>query len=67
VVEVLPAWSLDAGKLPDIRKSIYRRYAIVDAAVLREAATKLDIAAGTISGTSGEADENSKTKTAWVC
>ena len=32
-------------------EAIYRRYAIVDAGVLREAATKIDRAAGTISGT----------------
>jgi hypothetical protein len=32
-------------------EAIYRRYAIVDAGVLREAAAKLDRAAGTISGT----------------
>lgn len=33
-------------------EAIYRRYAIVDAGVLREAAAKIDEAAGTISGTS---------------
>ena len=32
-------------------ESIYRRYAIVDAGVLREAAAKIDGAAGTIPGT----------------
>ena len=32
-------------------EAIYRLYAIVDAGVLREAATKIDTAAGTISGT----------------
>ena len=32
-------------------ESIYRRYAIVDAGVLREAAMKLDLAVGTLSGT----------------
>jgi integrase len=34
-------------------ESIYRRYAIVDAATLREAAAKLDDAAGTLWGTPG--------------
>ena len=32
-------------------EAIYRRYAIVDAGALREAAAKIDGAAGTISGT----------------
>ncbi len=32
-------------------ESIYRRYAIVDAGVLREAAAKIDDAVGTIPGT----------------
>jgi hypothetical protein len=32
-------------------ESIYRRHAIVDAGALRDAATKIDHAAGTISGT----------------
>jgi integrase len=35
-------------------ESIYRRYAIVDAGVLRDAATKIDNAAGTIPGTTAE-------------
>ena len=34
-------------------ESIYRRDAIVDAGVLREAAAKLDEASGTLSGTVG--------------
>jgi integrase len=34
-------------------ESIYRRYAIVDAGVLREAAVKMDQAAGTLSGVMG--------------
>ena len=33
-------------------ESIYRRYAIVDATSLREAASKIDAAAGTITRTS---------------
>jgi hypothetical protein len=32
-------------------EAIYRRYAIVDAGVLREAAAKIDKATGTLSGT----------------
>ena len=32
-------------------EAIYRRYAIVDAGALRDAATKIDTAAGTIPGT----------------
>jgi len=36
-------------------ESIYRRYAIVDAGALREAAAKIDRAAGTNAGT-GNAD-----------
>jgi hypothetical protein len=32
-------------------EAIYRRYAIVDAGALREAAAKIDRAAGTVSGT----------------
>jgi len=32
-------------------ESIYRRYAIVDAGVLREAAVKMDQAAGNLAGT----------------
>jgi hypothetical protein len=32
-------------------EAIYRRYAIVDAGVLREAAAKIDCSAGTPSGT----------------
>lgn len=32
-------------------EAIYRRYAIVDAALLRDAAAKIDRAAGTITGT----------------
>ena len=32
-------------------EAIYRRYAIVDAGTLREAARKIDLVAGTISGT----------------
>ena len=35
-------------------ESIYRRYAIVDAGVLRDAAAKIDCAAGTIPGTMAE-------------
>ena len=35
-------------------ESIYRRYAIVDAGALRDAAAKIDRAAGTISGTTIE-------------
>jgi integrase len=34
-------------------ESIYRRYAIVDAGALRDAAAKTDHAAGTLSGTPG--------------
>ena len=34
-------------------ESIYRRYAIVDAGVLREAAAKIDRAAGTVAGVTG--------------
>jgi integrase len=36
-------------------EAIYRRYAIVDSGVLREAATRIDEAAGTIPGTSANA------------
>jgi hypothetical protein len=32
-------------------ESIYRRYAILDAGALREAAAKIDGAAGTVTGT----------------
>ena len=32
-------------------EAIYRRYAIVDAGVLRDAATRIDSATGTLSGT----------------
>jgi hypothetical protein len=41
-------------------ESIYRRYAIVDAGALRDAAAKIDRAAGTLSGT---LDANSQTGT----
>ena len=34
-------------------EAIYRRYAIVDAGALRDAATKIDSAAGIISGITG--------------
>ena len=36
-------------------EAIYRRYAIVDAGALRDAATRIDGAAGTLSGTTGTA------------
>ena len=39
-------------------ESIYRRSAIVDASAIRDAAAKIDRAAGTISGTVGEKSEN---------
>jgi integrase len=39
-------------------ESICRRYAIVDAALLREAAAKIDRAAGTISGTIGQSEND---------
>jgi hypothetical protein len=49
-------------------ESIYRRYAIVDAGVLRDAAGKMDLAAGTLAGTvTGTVTENNaspKKKTA---
>ena len=35
-------------------EAIYRRYAIVDAGALRDAAAKIDRAAGTIAGTVGQ-------------
>jgi len=41
-------------------EAIYRRYAIVDAGVLREAAAKIDDAAGTISGTMTQAAPKSE-------
>lgn len=43
-------------------EAIYRRYAIVDAGVLREAAAKIDRAAGTVSGTIGQDQELTSTK-----
>jgi hypothetical protein len=39
-------------------ESIYRRYAIVDAGALRDAAAKIDRAAGTLSGTPSTNPEN---------
>ena len=42
-------------------EAIYRRYAIVDAGVLREAASKIDHAAGTISGTTTTDQNNTAT------
>jgi integrase len=39
-------------------EAIYRRYAIVDAGALRDAAAKIDRAAGTISGTIGQSAQN---------
>ena len=42
-------------------EAIYRRYAIVDAGVLREAATKIDHAAGTILGTTTTDHNNTAT------
>lgn len=39
-------------------EAIYRRYAIVDAGALRDAAAKIDRAAGTISGTVGQDAQN---------
>ncbi len=38
-------------------ESIYRRYAIVDAGALRDAAAKIDRAAGTLSGTPSTNEE----------
>ena len=45
-------------------ESIYRRYAIVDAGVLRDAASKIDLAAGTIPGTTTQTAENPQKQTA---
>jgi integrase len=41
-------------------EAIYRRYAIVDAGVLRDAAAKIDDAAGTLSGTHSSDPEPQK-------
>ena len=43
-------------------ESIYRRYAIVDAGALRDAAAKIDSALGTVSGTMGQNSEGSAAK-----
>ncbi|MET0214687.1 MAG: hypothetical protein ABW292_16875 [Vicinamibacterales bacterium] len=40
---------------------IYRRYAIVDAGALRDAATKIDHATGTIPGTTTSQQTNTPT------
>lgn len=45
-------------------ESIYRRYAIVDAGALRDAANKIDSAAGTLSGTAATATPASAKQTA---
>jgi integrase len=45
-------------------ESIYRRYAIVDAGVLRDAASKIDLAAGTIPGTTNEPAKKPQQQTA---
>jgi integrase len=42
-------------------EAIYRRYAIVDAGVLRDAAMKLDAAAGTLAGTTNSTATNTAT------
>jgi integrase len=42
-------------------EAIYRRYAIVDAGVLRDAAMKLDVAAGTLAGTTNSTATNTAT------
>lgn len=45
-------------------ESIYRRYAIVDAGVLRDAASKIDNAAGTIPGTTAQSSPTAQKQTA---
>lgn len=45
-------------------ESVYRRYAIVDAGVLRDAASKIDQAAGTVLGTTNEQQPASEKQTA---
>ncbi len=43
-------------------EAIYRRYAIVDAGALRDAATRIDNATGTLSGTIGQNQASAGTK-----
>jgi hypothetical protein len=45
-------------------ESIYRRSAIVDAGVLRDAASKIDSAAGTIPGTIAQSSPTARKQTA---
>ena len=45
-------------------ESVYRRYAIVDAGVLRDAASKIDHAVGTIPGTTSKQQPASEKQTA---
>ena len=45
-------------------ESIYRRYAIIDAGALRDAAAKIDGAAGTISGTTTQTTTGAEQQTA---
>lgn len=45
-------------------EAIYRRYAIVDAGALRDAANKIDRAAGTIPGTTTQSTATAEKQTA---
>ena len=45
-------------------ESIYRRYAIVDAGTLRDAASKIDRAAGSLSGTTTQVASSAEKQTA---
>ena len=50
-------------------EAIYRRYAVVDAGLLREAALKLDLVnniTGTISGTTTQISDTVEKQAAWI-